>query len=65
MKDMMFGFAFMAVYMPLVAGWLMVSDEMLEKFADKVYDFFFAPIPKPEPKVHGDLVAMFGEAADA
>jgi len=65
MKDMLIGLAFMAVYLPLIAGWLMVTDEMIEKATDKVADFFFAPMPKPEFKAHGELVAFYGEAVDA
>jgi hypothetical protein len=62
--DMMIGLAFMTVYVPLIAGWLMVTDAMIENVVDKVCDFF-AVAPKPEPKNHADLIAMFGEAVDA
>ena len=62
MKDTVMAVAVLAAYVPIVIGWLMVTDEMIHKVVDAVCDFFFAPTP--EPKHHGDLIAIYGEAYD-
>lgn len=56
-KDIMIGMAFMAVYVPAIVAYVMVTDEMLYKVADAIGVFFF-PV-NPEPKEHADLFAIF------
>lgn len=63
MKEIMIGLAFMAVYVPVIAAYIMKGDEMLEKIAVAI-EAFLSPV-KAEPKEHADLIAMFGEAVDA
>lgn len=63
MKDMMVGFAVMAVYAPLITVWIMKGDEWIDKAGDAIESFLW-PV-KSEPKEHADLLVMFGEAVDA
>jgi hypothetical protein len=66
MNEMMVGYVFMAVYVPMIMAYMNVTDDMMEKFADKVYDWFAKKFSEVKMSGNaGDYVAMFGEAVDA
>ena len=63
MMEMIAGYAGWAVLTAGMVAYVYGADKWIEAAVDAAEAFFWPE--KSEPKFHGDLIALYGEAVDA